>query len=348
MSFDAAPELSVIVPVFNEAGNIPPFLEGMARQQGVRLELIVSDGGSTDQSQAVAEEFAGKAPFPVTVIGGAKGRAGQMNRGAVTSRADTILFLHVDSAFTDPLALRKGLDALAAAAHGGAKVAGRFALNFAFDGTTPLPYRFYSAKATLDRPGCTHGDQGFMIGRNLFGEAGPFDTSLPLMEDTFLAERIRGRGSWILLPARIDTSPRRFLAEGLLPRQSLNAILMNLAAMGRLSLIQSLKKSYRSQDAAERLRLRPLLAPLKEEIALMPTAERLRFWYRTGAYVRGNAWQIAFFLDVLTGGVKEGKGGSFLLLHDRLFGRLIDNAAGNWGAAALTWLWFRLTLFAAR
>src|SRR6185369_3163394 len=124
-----------------------------------------------------------------------------------------------------------------------------------FEARPPLPYRFYGAKARLDRPGCTHGDQGFLIGADLFARVGPFDPTLPLMEDTFLAERIRKEGRWLLLPARIKTSPRRFLGEGLLPRQTLNAILMDLAAIGHLGLIQSLKESYRSQHAAQKLKL---------------------------------------------------------------------------------------------
>lgn len=348
MSFDGRPELSVIVPVLNEEGNLPSFLEGVARQRGVRLELIVSDGGSADGSVAAAETFAADAPFPVRVIVGTGGRGAQMNRGVETAAADLFLFLHVDSSFEDPLAFRKGIDHLLRAAGDGAQVAGRFALTFAFDGKTPLPYSFYGAKATLDRPGCIHGDQGFLVGREFFGEIGPYDTLLPLMEDTFFAERVREAGRWLLLPARIATSPRRFLTEGLLPRQALNAILMNLASIGRLSLLQGMKKSYRSQDTATRLELRPLLGPLDREVALLPAAERRRFWYQTGSYVRSNAWQIAFLLDFLCGGASDGKGGRFLSLYDKVVGRLIDHRAGNWGAAALTWLWFRLTLYAAR
>lgn len=347
MSFEEHPELSIIVPVYNEEGNIVPFLVGVSGQQGVRLEVVVSDGGSTDGSIDAVREFARTAPFPLTVVSGEKGRGGQLNRGAEAARAGTLLFLHVDSRFEDPLALKKGVEALLAAAGDGG-VAGRFALRFDFDGVPPLPYRFYGEKATLDRPGCTHGDQGFMMGRDFFYRVGPFDDALPLMEDTFLAERIRKEGRWILIPAAIRTSPRRFLTEGLLPRQSLNAILMNLAANGELHLVRSLRKSYRSHDAASRLRLRPFLLPLKEEVARLPLGKRWRLWYRTGSYVRSNAWQIAFFLDLVTGSTRPGSGGPWLKLHDRLLTRLIDNPAGNAGAALLTWLWFRLTLFASR
>ncbi len=344
MSFDEVPELSVVVPVYNEEGNLLPFLETMARQSELHFEVIISDGGSGDGGAALARGFAAQAPFALTLIEGGKGRGAQMNRGAAAARGELLLFLHVDSRFDDPLAFRKAVDALKEARRTGTRVAGRFSLFFDFDGPAPLPYRFYGAKAALDRPGCTHGDQGFMLGRDFFEETGPFQSALPLMEDTFLAERIRERGKWILFPSRIATSPRRFLTEGLLPRQSLNAILMNLATLGHLSLIESLKESYRSQDAAKTLKLRPILHPLYRKMAQLPRRQRWRLWYDTGSYVRSNAWQIAFFLDVVTGGAGEGKGGRFLALHDRILGRLIDNRGGNCAAALLTWFWFQATM----
>ena len=336
MSCEEHPELSIVVPVFNEKGEIAPFLAQLALQRDVRLELIVSDGGSTDGSAETVATLSAPLPFPVTTVVGAKGRGGQLNRGAELARARILLFLHVDSLFTDPLALRKGMDALAAEiACGHNRVAGRFALEFRFDdGPPPLPYRFYGAKATLDRPGCTHGDQGFMIPRDFFMQLSRFRTDLPCMEDTFLAERVREAGRW--------------LTEGLLPRQLLNAILMNLAAVGRLDLLPAPEAGYRSQHAATRLGLAPFLVPLQRAIAALPGAEKRRFWLATGSYVGSNAWQIPFFFDLLRGKAGEGRGGKLLACHDRWVARLIGNRPGSWAAAALVWGWFRLTLSAVR
>lgn len=348
MSFEPGPELSVVVPVYNEEGMVAPFLAALSRQQGVGFEVILSDGASGDRTLKVARQLCHGLSFPLRFVEGTKGRGGQLNRGADAARAETLLFLHIDSRFDDPLALRKALDSLREAERPDAKVAAHFALRFDFPGDIPLPYRFFGAKASLDRPGCTHGDQGFLIRRSFFREIGPYDTELPLMEDTFLAERVRREGRWLLLPAQITTSPRRFLTEGLLPRQVLNAILMNLAHMGQLPLVHALKASYRSQDSAGRLQLRPFLVPLQNAMSALPEEERRQLWRQTGAYVRGNAWQIAFFLDVVTGGVRQGKGGRFLALYDRLLARLIDNRVGDLAAAVLTRLWFRLTLLSAR
>jgi len=343
LSFEERPELSVVVPVYNEAASIVPFLRAMSDQRQVRMELIISDGGSGDDGIAAAQRAGEGLPFPLRVIRGARGRAGQLNRGADAALAPTLLFLHVDSSFPDSLAFRRALDALAAATgSGNTSVAGHFALEFHFDGPPPLPYRFYGAKARLDRPGCTHGDQGFLIGADFFSRVGPFDATLPLMEDTFLAERVRSTGSWLLLPARIRTSPRRFLSEGLLPRQTLNAILSNLAAIGQLGLIEELRRSYVSQHAAQRLKLGPFLAPLKASIAALPHGERVRFWHNTGGFVAGNAWQIPFFIDLLFGGVSDGRGGKFLECHDRWQERLLNNGVARRAATLLVWVWFQV------
>ena len=342
MSFEEKPELSVIVPVLNEEANIPRLLEGLAAQREVRIELLLCDGGSTDDSVATARRLAAGVPFPVAIIEGARGRAAQMNLGGAAATTETLLFLHIDSKFPDPLAFRKGLDLLKGA--GTEKVAARFALEFDFPGDIPRPYRFYGAKARLDRPGCTHGDQGFLIDAAFFSRIGPFDTSLPLMEDTFFAERVRREGKWLLAPSVIRTSPRRFQEEGLKPRQTLNAILMNLAFTGRHDLIRILKGSYRGQHEASRLRVGDFLVPLERAVRELPAEERRRVWYDTGRYVRSNAWQIPFLLDFFLG--KGSRGGMFLVLHDRFLARLIDNRPCDWITAGLAWCWFQVALFA--
>jgi hypothetical protein len=61
---------------------------------------------------------------------------------------------------------------------------------------------------------------------------GGFDETLELLEDNRFAEAVRKEGGWLLLPAEIVTSARRFETEGLAERQTLNALLMNFAAIG--------------------------------------------------------------------------------------------------------------------
>lgn len=344
------PQLSVIVPVLNEVSLLPELFAILAGQRNVDLEVIISDGGSTDGTGELVGRLAAECPLPVSLVTGGGGRGRQMNAGAARSRGATLLFLHADSTFADDLALRRGVDALnaAIAARGTERVAGHFALRFRRADERPsLAYYFYACKARLDRRECTHGDQGLLLRRDFFREVGPFDESLPMVAETRLADTVRERGEWLLLPAELLTSARRFETEGLRERQTLNAILMNFAAMGWEPFFREIPQLYRNQDRTCRLQLFPILRGINGLMNALPPKERLSLWYTTGAYVRRNAWQLAYFLDVRRNfrrGLPPGKGDTPLLAcYDRHLDRLTDHPPGRLAAAGLTWLWFRLT-----
>lgn len=55
-----APEVSVVMGVFNNADTLPAALESILLQEGVALEFIVIDDGSTDGSAAILDEAAKK------------------------------------------------------------------------------------------------------------------------------------------------------------------------------------------------------------------------------------------------------------------------------------------------
>ncbi|WP_298269053.1 TIGR04283 family arsenosugar biosynthesis glycosyltransferase [Geobacter sp.] len=345
------PQLSVIVPVLNEAPAIAPLLATLAAQRGVALEVVIADGGSDDGTVAALRALAPEAPFPVTVVTAGRGRGRQMNAGYRAARGGTLLFLHADCTFPEPLALRTALESLEAAIarRSDGRVAGHFRLRFArSDGAPSLPWYFYEWKARLHRPGCTHGDQGLLVRRPFFGETGPFDESLPILEDAGVAARIAAAGEWLLLPAEIVTSARRFEVEGLRERQTVNALLMNFAHIGWQEGVAELVAGYRCRERTERLRLAPILRRIDALLRRLPPAERRRLWYATGGFVRGNAWQLPFGLDArrhFRAADPVGSGETRLLdLHDRFFDRLTDHPPGRLAAALLTWLWFRLTL----
>ena len=64
--------VSVIIPVYNEAGHIREFLEHLEAQDfpPERMEVIISDGMSSDGTRAILEELIASAalPFPVRLI----------------------------------------------------------------------------------------------------------------------------------------------------------------------------------------------------------------------------------------------------------------------------------------
>lgn len=87
--------ISVIIPALNEEQALPATLDNLMRQGG-DFEIIVVDGGSSDQTRSLAEAHAG-----VHVIESARGRATQMNAGARQAVGDWLLFLHADTLLPD-------------------------------------------------------------------------------------------------------------------------------------------------------------------------------------------------------------------------------------------------------
>jgi rSAM/selenodomain-associated transferase 2 len=343
------PTLSVIVPVLNEVATVATFLQGLARQEGVTFEVILCDGGSTDGTLVAAAPFKDAFPCGLTLLAGARGRGRQMNAGAVAAKGSWLLFLHADTEFPDPNALRKGIIALSerSTTNGHDRIAGRFALKYDTGRKeTPLGYCFCEGKARLDRSGCVLGDQGFMLTREFFSTVGSFDESLPVAEDVEFAERVRTRGEFLLFPAEILTSPRRFETEGYRERQTLNAMIMGLLFTGQHRILQALPGMYQVQVQSRPLNLEPFFREIAALIALLPVKERLAFWYRIGAYVRSNAWQLAYALDGWRNyrrGMKGGDGETPLLArYDRYLDLLTDNPPGILLTAGLVRIWFSL------
>ena len=83
--------LSIIIPALNEEENLPNVLQNLQIFRECKHEIIVVDGGSTDNTCAIAHENAD------TVIASEPGRAIQMNAGAAIATGDVLLFLHADT-----------------------------------------------------------------------------------------------------------------------------------------------------------------------------------------------------------------------------------------------------------
>ena len=91
------PELSVVIPSRNVAGELPAQLASLAAQEAdVAWEVVVSDNGSTDGTGNVALGFADRLQIRVVDASGEAGRAFACNQGARAARGDSICFLDAD------------------------------------------------------------------------------------------------------------------------------------------------------------------------------------------------------------------------------------------------------------
>lgn len=295
------PDLSIIVPILNEAAQLPGLLASLSGQESIALELILSDGGSSDDSREIISELAADCGFPVTLIQAGRGRGCQMNAGAALAASDLLLFLHVDSRFDDSSALCKAVEFYRRHKSPGSEAfAARFSLKFRLSSPVlpSLAYFFYEAKARLPRSDCIRGDQGFLLNSVTFAKAGGFDETLSILEDIRLVEATSAKVIWQLLPVVITTSARRFEKEGLLERQVLNAIIVNSVATGWTEFFNKLPGIYQCHADSGRLMLRPLLLGIRNLIAGHDRSWQLTFWRNTGQHIAGNAWQLFYWLDV--------------------------------------------------
>ena len=199
---DAAPAVSIVVPVLDEEGGIERSLAPLQDWRRAGAELVVVDGGSRDRTRELA------APLCDRLIAAPRGRAAQMNAGATASRGRLLLFLHADTH------LPPGARALLEECARGPETWGRFDVRL--DGR----HRFLPVIAALMNwrsrvTAVATGDQAIFVTRALFERCGGFPPQ-PLMEDIALSKRLRRVRPPRCLRARVTTSGRRWEQGGVL------------------------------------------------------------------------------------------------------------------------------------
>lgn len=187
--------LSIVIPVFNEAGTIEATAASLRQLQG-KYEVVVVDGESTDDTVALARAYG------LPVIAAARGRGQQMNVGAAATQGDALLFLHADTHLPPG-----ALPLLATALQAPEVCGGNFSLRF--EGETvgaKILTRIYPWLRIL---GLIYGDSAIFVRRSAFEAVGGY-RAMPLFEDCDLYQRLRRTGRFIRLKEYAAASSRRF------------------------------------------------------------------------------------------------------------------------------------------
>jgi hypothetical protein len=154
---------------------------------------------------------------------------------------------------------------------------------------------------------------------------------------------------WLLLPASISSSARRFEKEGLVERQILNAIIVNSVATGWTEFFHSLPGIYHCNADTGRLLLSPLLEGISRLISAHDRGWQRLFWRATGHHVAGNAWQIFFWLDArlaFRAGKSAGEVDSYYLdFYRRRLEPIFLSRFAAFLAQSLVKIWLRWMLF---
>jgi rSAM/selenodomain-associated transferase 2 len=188
------------MPVLNEAGHLAARLDALQSWREL-AELIVVDGGSEDESLALAVPRADRA------MSAARGRARQQNAGAAAAGGDYLLFLHSDTELGIPP------DQFLAELEDRPPW-GFFAVRLeGSDWRFRIIERFMGWRSRLS--GVATGDQAIFVRRELFESLGGF-ADIPLMEDVEFSKRLRRVASPRVLRPAVVTSSRRWEQRGVL------------------------------------------------------------------------------------------------------------------------------------
>jgi rSAM/selenodomain-associated transferase 2 len=197
--------LSIIMPVLNEAEQVAASLMPLQALRANDVELIVVDGGSSDDTVRLA------APLADKLVHAHRGRARQMNAGAAVAEGDILLFLHADTMLPgDALkamhAIRQGLDTSAHAW-------GRFDVRI--EGRSRMFVLIAALMNLRSRiTGIATGDQAIFVRRDAFDAVGKFPEQ-PLMEDIEMSRLLKSQSRPLCLREKVTTSGRRWEKYGI-------------------------------------------------------------------------------------------------------------------------------------
>jgi rSAM/selenodomain-associated transferase 2/rSAM/selenodomain-associated transferase 1 len=193
------PSLSIIIPTLNEAAALPQTLAQIPPEPG--LEVIVADGGSQDDTVALARDWGAQ-------VVSAQGRAAQMNAGAAIARGTHLLFLHGDTQL--PPDFRAQIQQVLGRP---GVVAGAFQLQIA-GSQRGLRLVEWGVRVRSQLWQLPYGDQGIFLSRSGFEALGGFSEQ-PLMEDFELIGRLKKVGKVAIATSAVTTSPRRWQKLGI-------------------------------------------------------------------------------------------------------------------------------------
>jgi rSAM/selenodomain-associated transferase 2 len=200
--------ISVVIPAYNEEAHVKATIQKLWEhdEQNLIGEIIVCDGASDDNTASVAQSEG------VKVVTSPKGRAKQMNAGAMAAQGEILYFFHADSLppqkFTTHIieAYNKGY------------MSGCFRLAFDYD------HWFLKANAWFTRfdvNAVRFGDQSLFVTKEIFQKAGGFRENLLMMEDQEIIHRIKQFGRFKVMNEAVITSARKYVDNGVYRMQGI-------------------------------------------------------------------------------------------------------------------------------
>lgn len=194
-------KFSIVVPTLNEASSITACLSALQSLRD-RAEIIVADGGSSDNTETLARKWADR------LVRSPKGRARQMNLGAEIAGGDVLIFLHADT-FLPSDALDRIEQQLKTSGEWG-----RFDIQLSGN-----HFMFKIIAQLMNRrsrlTGIATGDQVLFVTKKAFASAGGFP-DIALMEDIALSKALKKISPPVCLKAKVVSSSRKWQQDGII------------------------------------------------------------------------------------------------------------------------------------
>ncbi len=229
------PEISVIVPAFNEERYIKHLFRGLKVQTFRDFEVIVVDGNSTDGTREISKRHG------ATVVIDRKRNIGEArNRGVRSSSGEILLFTNADTLASSGLLMTYHelfKDKAVVAATG--------PLVPLEDTTRFIEFGYMFASVVLAKAAFAIGKpsisgSNFAVRRSAFKESGGFDETLFTYEDLDLAHRLRKLGAVRYVDDAVVATSSRRIAKWGIPRY----ILFNAGNVARYNLFHKPKEHY--------------------------------------------------------------------------------------------------------
>lgn len=221
--------ISIVIPTLNEEENLKKLLPNLKANTQEEIEIIVVDGGSTDQTPAIC------ASHNVKFLTGKRGRAVQMNFGASHAKGDVLYFVHADA--IPP----KGYgEAIIRAIKEGYPM-GCFRLKFDSKSILLMINAFFTR---FDKSWTRGGDQTLYVTTPLFSQFSGYDESCIIMEEYDFMDRVRAHHKFKIIPKNVYISARKYEKNGYFKVQIANLIAMRMYLRGAPK--EDIAKKYKS------------------------------------------------------------------------------------------------------
>ncbi|MEO6488816.1 MAG: TIGR04283 family arsenosugar biosynthesis glycosyltransferase [Ferruginibacter sp.] len=222
--------ISVIIPTYNEETFIGWLVHYLQTYGGDYIaEIIVSDGGSRDETILLAEKAGA-----IAITSPLKSRAAQMNFAASKATGNILYFIHADC--IPPVTFATDIIYAVKAGYG----VGRYRTKFISNAFLLKVNAFFTR---FDLFICYGGDQTLFLTSKLFTQLKGFDVSKVIMEDYDITSRAKEQSPYKIFSKAVLVSARKYKLGGWLQVQ-----LANFTA------VRSYKKGLPSEQIASTYR----------------------------------------------------------------------------------------------